>query len=326
MQTEKYKNLINNTLGDPVRAARFAANITSAVAVNPTLQECDAGTILAGALLGESLLLQPSPQLGQFYLVPFKSKAKRDRQGNVIEPACLKAQFVLGYKGYIQLALRTGQYKRLNVLEIKSGELGGWNPFEERFHEMHFIEDFEKRAAMPTVGYGIVWAFAPEYEHLMLALGGFEWINNIDKCNGVLLNRIGQLVCLTRQQAGAMIGSRELADNDDIYRVCLKYKAYVNSCRCTPNDIIEATKIIFGATEVVYSERRDVPATIYLSISAPFSDLVLSILGTHDLVVHPAGVRVRINCSTEDAETFGFVDLNPRVAGFGEGMFAQSIN
>lgn len=173
---------------------------------------------------------------------------------------------------------------------------------------------------------GIVWAFAPEYEHLMLALGGFEWINNIDKCNGVLLNRIGQLVCLTRQQAGAMIGSRELADNDDIYRVCLKYKAYVNSCRCTPNEIIEATKIIFGATEVVYSERRDVPATIYLSISAPFSDLILSILGTHDLVVHPAGVRVRINCSTEDAETFGFVDLNPRVAGFGEGMFAQSIN
>ena len=165
MQTEKYKNLINNTLGDPVRAARFAANITSAVAVNPTLQECDAGTILAGALLGESLLLQPSPQLGQFYLVPFESKAKRDRQGNVIKPACLKAQFVLGYKGYIQLALRTGQYKRLNVLEVKSGELGGWDPFEERFHEMHFIEDFEKRAAMPTVGY----------------IAHFEYINGFQK-------------------------------------------------------------------------------------------------------------------------------------------------
>lgn len=165
MQTEKYKKLINNTLGDPVRAARFAANITSAVAVNPTLQECDAGTILAGALLGESLLLQPSPQLGQFYLVPFESKAKRDRQGNVIKPACLKAQFVLGYKGYIQLALRTGQYKRLNVLEVKSGELGGWDPFEERFHEMHFIEDFEKRAAMPTVGY----------------IARFEYINGFQK-------------------------------------------------------------------------------------------------------------------------------------------------
>ena len=93
-----------------------------------------------------------------------------------------------------------------------------------------------------------------------------------------------------------------------------------------PDEIIEATKIIFGATQVVYSERRDVPATIFLSISAPFSDMVMSILGTHDLIVRPAGVKVRVDCSTEDAETFGFVDLNPRVAGFGEGMFAQSIN
>ena len=87
IQTPMYKNLVNNTLGDPARGARFIANITSAVAVNPALQECNPGTILAGALLSESLLLQPSPQLGQFYLVPFKSKAKRDRQGNVIEPA-----------------------------------------------------------------------------------------------------------------------------------------------------------------------------------------------------------------------------------------------
>lgn len=91
---------------------------------------------------------------------------------------------------------------------------------------------------------GVVWAFAPEYEYLSAALGGFEWINNIDICNGVLLDRIGQLVCLTRQQAGTMIGSRELADNDDVYRICLKYKAYVNSCHCTPDEIIEATMII----------------------------------------------------------------------------------
>lgn len=153
IQTPLYKNLANNTLGDPVRAGRFIANITSAVAVNAELQKCDPGTILAGALLGESLFLQPSPQLGQFYLVPFKSKAKYDREGRLVEPEKLKAQFVLGYRGYIQLALRTGQYKRLNVLEVKNGELSGWDPFEERFHEMHFIEDFEKRMSMPTIGY-----------------------------------------------------------------------------------------------------------------------------------------------------------------------------
>ena len=135
------------------------------VAVNAELQKCDPGTILAGALLGESLLLQPSPQLGQFYLVPFKSKAKYDREGQMIEPEKFKAQFVLGYKGYIQLALRTGQYKRLNVLEVKNGELSGWDPFEERFHEMHFIEDFEKRMSMPTIGYIVhfrVYQWFPE--------------------------------------------------------------------------------------------------------------------------------------------------------------------
>ena len=165
IQTPLYKNLVNNTLGDPVRAGRFIANITSAVAVNAELQKCDPGTILAGALLGESLFLQPSPQLGQFYLVPFKSKAKYDREGRLVEPEKLKAQFVLGYRGYIQLALRTGQYKRLNVLEVKNGELSGWDPFEERFHEMHFIEDFEKRAAMPTVGY----------------IAHFEYINGFQK-------------------------------------------------------------------------------------------------------------------------------------------------
>ena len=73
--TKGYQSLISNTLRDPARARRFTASITSAVAVNPALQECDAGTILAGALLGESLNLSPSPQLGQYYLVPFKQKA-----------------------------------------------------------------------------------------------------------------------------------------------------------------------------------------------------------------------------------------------------------
>ena len=95
--TKGYQSLISNTLRDPARARRFTASITSAVAVNPALQECDAGTILAGALLGESLNLSPSPQLGQYYLVPFKQKAKYDRNNRLIRPESVTAQFVLGY-------------------------------------------------------------------------------------------------------------------------------------------------------------------------------------------------------------------------------------
>ena len=52
----------------------------------PQLQECDCKTIIAGALLGESLNLSPSPQLGQYYLVPFKDK----------KAGTSKATFILG--------------------------------------------------------------------------------------------------------------------------------------------------------------------------------------------------------------------------------------
>lgn len=144
IQTQQYQNLINSTLSDPGRARSFVASITSAVAVNPLLQDCDASTILAGALLGESLNLSPSPQLGQYYLVPFNVK----ENGRKVK----KAQFVLGYKGYIQLAIRSGNYKKINVIEIKQGELIKFDPLNEEI-ECILISDYEKREAAVTVGY-----------------------------------------------------------------------------------------------------------------------------------------------------------------------------
>ena len=141
IQTEQYQRLINNTLGDPNRARRFIASISSAVATNNDLQECDAGTILSGALLGEALNLSPSPQLGQYYLVPFKDKNK----GKV-------ATFILGYKGYIQLAIRSGYYKKINVIELKEGELKKFDLMTEEI-EVDLITDDEKRENAKTVGY-----------------------------------------------------------------------------------------------------------------------------------------------------------------------------
>ena len=141
IQTEQYQRLINNTLGDPNRARRFIASISSAVATNKDLQECDAGTILSGALLGEALNLSPSPQLGQYYLVPFKDKNK----GKV-------ATFILGYKGYIQLAIRSGYYKKINVIELKEGELKKFDLMTEEI-EVDLITDDEKRENVKTVGY-----------------------------------------------------------------------------------------------------------------------------------------------------------------------------
>lgn len=140
--TKGYQAMINNTLKDPARAQRFVASITSAVAVNPLLQDCDPATILSGALLGESLNLSPSPQLGQYYLVPFNNSKK----------GCKDAQFQLGYKGYVQLALRSGQYKRLNVMAVKAGELKSWNPMTEEL-KIELMEDELARETAPSIGY-----------------------------------------------------------------------------------------------------------------------------------------------------------------------------
>ena len=142
IQSDGYKNLINNTLGDPKRAAGFVTAITSAVATNPALQECDPSTILSAGLLGETLQLSPSPQLGQYYLVPFNDRNR----------GCKVAQFQLGYKGYIQLAIRSGQYKKLNAMAIKEGELISYDPLNEDI-EVKLIENESEREAAETIGY-----------------------------------------------------------------------------------------------------------------------------------------------------------------------------
>lgn len=142
IQTPQYQKLVNDTLGDPDRARRFVASVTSAVSANPALQECDAGTVLSAALLGESLNLSPSPQLGQYYMVPYWDKK---RGGNV-------AQFQIGYKGYIQLAERSGQYLDLDAFPVVEGEYNGRDRFTRR-PILEFLEDDGERENRPVVGY-----------------------------------------------------------------------------------------------------------------------------------------------------------------------------
>ena len=135
---------------------RFISSVVSAVSVNPMLAECDYGTILSAALLGESLKLSPSPQLGQYYMVPFNDK----KRGTKV------AQFQLGYKGYIQMAIRSGQYKKLNVLAIKQGELIRYDPLNEEI-DVRLIEDENQREMTATVGYYAMFELVNGYRKTM---------------------------------------------------------------------------------------------------------------------------------------------------------------
>ena len=139
--TDEKKRKINEMVGGE-KGQQFITSIISAVSTNPQLAECDNATILSAALAGQALNLSPSAQLGQFYMVPFND----NKNGRKV------AQFQIGYKGYIQLAIRSGYYKKLNVIAIKEGELIKYDPLNEEI-EVQLIDDEEKREEAETIGY-----------------------------------------------------------------------------------------------------------------------------------------------------------------------------
>lgn len=150
LQTEKFQNLINTTLRDPKRANRFVAAVTSAVVANPLLNSCTPASIITSALQGEALELSPSPSLGEYYLVPYKKSVRNAETGEWEKiPIC---QFQLGSAGRIQLAMRTGQYKDLDAVDVRQGEYRGRNP-ETGKPVIKFYEDEDMRENLPVIGY-----------------------------------------------------------------------------------------------------------------------------------------------------------------------------
>ena len=141
LATDAMKRKVNEMVGGE-KGQQFVTAIISAVSANPQLAECDNASIVSAALVGQALNLSPSPQLGQFYMVPFNDSKR----------GCKVAQSQIGYKGYIQLAIRSGQYKKLNVLAIKKGELKKYDPLNEEI-EVELIENEEDREKEETIGY-----------------------------------------------------------------------------------------------------------------------------------------------------------------------------
>jgi recombination protein RecT len=150
IQSPKYQALINSTLRDPKRANRFVASVMSAVTANSLLQNCTPASVITAALQGEALELSPSPTLGEYYLVPYKKSVKDPNTGEWIKIA--QCQFQIGTAGRIQLAMRTGQYKDLDAVDVRQGEYRGRNP-ETGKPVIKFYEDEDMRENLPVIGY-----------------------------------------------------------------------------------------------------------------------------------------------------------------------------
>ena len=124
------------------RKGQFVSNITALVANNVNLQECEPYTLMFAALKATALNLPIEPSLGMAHVIPYKNKKR----------GVTEAQFQLGYKGFQQLALRTGQYKRINTTEVREGELRKRNRLTGEI-EWNWIENEAERLKKPIIGY-----------------------------------------------------------------------------------------------------------------------------------------------------------------------------
>ena len=124
------------------RKGQFVSNLTALVANNANLQECEPYTLMFAALKATALSLPIEPSLGMAHVIPYKNKKR----------GVTEAQFQLGYKGFQQLALRTGQYKHINTTEVREGELGKRNRLTGEI-EWNWIENDAESLKTPIIGY-----------------------------------------------------------------------------------------------------------------------------------------------------------------------------
>ena len=114
---ERTKNKFKEMLGN--KAAGFLTSLINTTNGNVQLQQADPNSILKAGAIAATLDLPIDPNLGFAYIVPYNNKGKNE------------AQFQMGYKGFVQLAIRTGQYKRINVTELYEGQFESYDPITD---------------------------------------------------------------------------------------------------------------------------------------------------------------------------------------------------
>lgn len=147
---EKLRGRFNDLLGK--RAPQFVSSLVSMVNADQNLQKAffeSPMSVIQSALKAAAFDLPIDQSLGYAYIVPFNN-SYRDENGEWRKR--MEANFILGWKGMNQLALRTGAYKTINVIDIREGELKRYDRLTEEV-ELDFIEDDEVRETKPIIGY-----------------------------------------------------------------------------------------------------------------------------------------------------------------------------
>lgn len=139
---------ITNVLKD--RAPQFTASVAALTSSNPLIAACNPKSVLSSCMIAASLDLPINQNLGFAYIIPYNVKVKElGIDGKEVVRYEQQAQFQMGWKGFVQLAIRSKQYKTINTRDVREGEL-----IEEDFlsGEIKF-QWAENRATLPVIGY-----------------------------------------------------------------------------------------------------------------------------------------------------------------------------
>jgi len=113
------------------KAPQFMTSVVNAVRANDALQKCESQSIISSALVAATYDLPIDSNLGFSALVPYYDSNSKT----------FKAQFQMMYKGFVQLAIRSGAYENMNVSEVYEDELVSFNPITG---ELQLVKDFSK--------------------------------------------------------------------------------------------------------------------------------------------------------------------------------------
>lgn len=252
MNTPAMKKKFTDILHE--KSDSFMGSLMTLVGGDNYLSQAEPMTIIASALKAATMDLPIDKNLGYAYVVPFN---RSEKVGN----KWIKhneAQFILGYKGYIQLAQRSGQYKALNALAIYDGQLIDWNPLTEEF-----TFDYKAKVSDEVIGYvgffellngfkkTVYWTKQEIESHRIKNSKAYDkeklsgaWVDNYDSMaiKTVLRNMLSKWGLLSVEMQSAITSDEKVFrvdENNDLIE-----ETDLSDMEPMPNDLKEAEKVV----------------------------------------------------------------------------------
>lgn len=225
MNTPAMKKKFTDILHE--KSDSFMGSLMTLVGGDNYLSQAEPMTIIASALKAATMDLPIDKNLGYAYVVPFN---RSEKVGNKWVKHN-EAQFILGYKGYIQLAQRSGQYKALNALAIYDGQLIDWNPLTEEF-----TFDYKAKVSDEVIGYvgffellngfkkTVYWTKQEIESHRIKNAKGYDkeklsgaWVDNYDSMaiKTVLRNMLSKWGLLSVEMQSAITSDEKIFRVDE---------------------------------------------------------------------------------------------------------------